>query len=133
MKNTVKKVLCTFIAVVAAVTSTLVFTGCGSKKATSDVSIPDYTFSESSKEEESSQAEESSKDDESSEEESSKEEESQKDEESSKEEDNDSDTVDADWGKKIDDIDEDSLSKADYDYYIDVTTRVTKKLAEVAE
>ena len=44
MKNTVKKVLCTFIAVVAAVTSTLVFTGCGSKKATSDVSIPDYTF-----------------------------------------------------------------------------------------
>ena len=24
------------------------------------------------------------------------------------------------------------LSKADYDYYIDVTTRVTKKLAEVA-
>lgn len=53
MKNTVKKVLCTFIAVVAAVTSTLVFTGCGSKKATSDVSIPDYTFSESSKEEES--------------------------------------------------------------------------------
>ena len=38
----------------------------------------------------------------------------------------------ADWGKKIDDIDEDSLSKADYDYYIDVTTRVTKKLAEVA-
>ena len=57
MKNTVKKVLCTFIAVVAAVTSTLVFTGCGSKKVTSDVSIPDYTFSESSKEEESSQAE----------------------------------------------------------------------------
>ena len=50
MKNTVKKVLCTFIAVVAAVTSTLVFTGCGSKKATSDVSIPDYAFSESSKE-----------------------------------------------------------------------------------
>lgn len=39
----------------------------------------------------------------------------------------------ADWGKKIDDIDEDSLSKADYDYYIDVTARVTKKLAEVAE
>lgn len=78
MKNTVKKVLCTFIAVVAAVTSTLVFTGCGSKKATSDISIPDYTFSESSKEEESSQAEESSKDDESSEEESSKAEESQK-------------------------------------------------------
>lgn len=61
MKNTVKKVLCTFIAVVAAVTSTLVFTGCGSKKATSDVSIPDYTFSESSKKEESSQAEESSR------------------------------------------------------------------------
>ena len=26
-----------------------------------------------------------------------------------------------------------SLSKADYDYYIDVTARVTKKLAEVAE
>lgn len=93
MKNTVKKVLCTFIAVVAAVTSTLVFTGCGSKKATSDVSIPDYTFSESSKEEESSQAEESSKDDESSEEESSKAEESQKDEESSKEENNDSEML----------------------------------------
>lgn len=51
MKNTVKKVLCIFIAVVAAVTSTLVFTGCGSKKVTSDVSIPDYAFSESSKEE----------------------------------------------------------------------------------
>lgn len=31
------------------------------KKTTSDVSIPDYTFSESSKEEESSQAEESSR------------------------------------------------------------------------
>ena len=30
------------------------------------------------------------------------------------------------------DADLDYLSKADYDYYIDVTTRVTKKLAEVA-
>lgn len=69
MKNTVKKVLCTFIAVVAAVTSTLVFTGCGSKKATSDVSIPDYTFSESSNEEESRRQKKTQRTDESSEEE----------------------------------------------------------------
>ena len=33
MKNTVKKVLCTFIAVVAAVTSTLVFTACIGKNS----------------------------------------------------------------------------------------------------
>ena len=39
----------------------------------------------------------------------------------------------ADMVDKIDNIDEDSLSKADLDYYIDVTSRVTKKLAEVAE
>ena len=39
----------------------------------------------------------------------------------------------ADMVDKIDNIDKDSLSKADLDYYIDVTSRVTKKLAEVAE
>ncbi len=176
MKNTVKKVLCTFIAVVVAASATMVFTGCGAKKNTSDISIPDITISqssdESSKEEESSKAEESSK-----EEESSKAEESSKEEEGSKEEEKDSDTVDPDFKEtmdayedfmnsyvdfmkkynnssnpvslmkdyteymskyadmvdKIDNIDEDSLSKADLDYYIDVTSRVTKKLAEVAE
>ena len=37
----------------------------------------------------------------------------------------------ADWVSKIDDIDEDSLGSADAAYYIKVTNRVTKKLAEV--
>ena len=36
----------------------------------------------------------------------------------------------SEFAEKIDAIDEDSLSDSDYDYYIEVTTRVTKKLAD---
>ena len=38
----------------------------------------------------------------------------------------------ADFTEKIDDIDEDSLSTADAAYYVEVTARVTKKLAEIS-
>ncbi|MBQ7503852.1 MAG: hypothetical protein IJT79_00850 [Ruminococcus sp.] len=38
-----------------------------------------------------------------------------------------------DFTEKIDDIDEDSLSTADAAYYVEVTARVAKKLAEVAD
>ena len=38
-----------------------------------------------------------------------------------------------DFAQKIDDIDEDSLSTDDAAYYVEVTTRVTKKLAEIGE
>ena len=37
----------------------------------------------------------------------------------------------SDFTKKIDDIDEDNLSDADYAYYMEVTGRVTEKLAEL--
>ena len=36
-----------------------------------------------------------------------------------------------DWVKKIDDIDEDELSIADLNYYLEVTNRVTEKLLEI--
>ena len=38
----------------------------------------------------------------------------------------------SEFAEKIDAIDEDSLSDSDYDYYIEVTTRVTKKLADAS-
>ena len=37
----------------------------------------------------------------------------------------------ADYMKKLDDIDENNLSAADYAYYIEVQARITKKLSEV--
>lgn len=38
----------------------------------------------------------------------------------------------SDFAEKIDNIDEDSLSDSDYDYYIEVTTRCSEKLAKAA-
>ena len=162
MKNPVKKLLCTLVAVLVAATSAIAFTGCGGKekKPTTVSSAAENSDTDSiSKKEESSMADESSKA-----------------EESPKEEEKDTDSVTPDFKeamdsyekffddyvefmkkyaesdnpvglmadytefmskytdtmKKLDDIDENELSEADANYYIEVMGRINSKLAEVA-
>ena len=118
MKNPVKKLLCTLIAVLVAATSAIAFTGCSGKEKQSGTvsSVAESSDTDSSsKKEESSKADESSK-----EEESSKAEESSKEEENSKEEEKDSDSVTPDFKEEMD----------SYEEFFDEYVEFMKKYAE---